>query len=253
MRTFFEWIAHRQLFQRLALLETFFPLDSSTYDHLFVTELLRVAMQCNDPRVRKEVEELNRFRFTNYIRGAVRNSGFSDPRELDERTHDVVSKLLLGSLLKYNPTVHGPFVARFKTAVANAVRNQVAKTRNHRRYFSTGPNLTDEVPARPMAGNEDTIKKFRNVVKERLGTLGLALLDLRLSGHADTKSLIGSPEHGSPSAYRIKQMVQAIKQLAQQFATEKGDEDFLRQVERAMAAEEATVGKRFRAKQGTGV
>jgi hypothetical protein len=71
------------------------------------------------------------------------------------------------------------------------------------------------------------------------------LLNQRLAG-ADTKELIGKP--GLETAYRVKQLVQAIKKSAAEF--EAGDEQFLSLVRRAMKGEEETVGKRFTGKLG---
>lgn len=103
--------------------------------------------------------------------------------------------------------------------------------------------MPDEIAAIGASGDEEAIEEFRRLVKERLGDLSLAVLDLRLAG-GDTKSLVNSPKYGSPSSYRIKQVVQAIKGLAQEF----GDEEFKSGVEKAMAGEQKTMNKRFGAR-----
>ena len=86
------------------------------------------------------------------------------------------------------------------------------------------------------------VEEFRQFVKNRLGTLALAVLDLRLDG-GDTKSLAGSEELGRPTSYRVKQTVQDIKRLAKEFAAGR-DPGFLGMVERAMAGETQTISVR---------
>jgi len=247
MQTFWEFVHTLHLAESLRLLENFYPLDSDAYDALFAAELRKLAMQ--SPKGSKDLKSLEDFGFTRYISAAVRNSGIHDPRELQERSHDVAAKLLLGGLFSnYNPNTHGPFMARFSVAVSNAVRNQVALDRNRRRYLPRAPMSSDQLAARSRPSDETTIQDFRSLVGSRLGALGVAVLDSRLSG-ANIKSLIGSVQYGQPSAYRIKQTVLSIKQLAGEFARSRGDESFLRQVEKAMQAEEATVKRRVGARQ----
>ena len=253
MHTFFEYAQYVTLANRLKLLETFFPLDSGAYDSLFATELKRLAMQTPDPTARKEFEELENFKYTNYIRAAVRNSGVNDPRELDEKVHEVVSKLLLGKLFNFIPSEHRSFAARFKVSVANAVKNQAIKDQNRQRNFpsipiSHDPNhgiSPDQIAARDIPGGDDSItNRFRELVGERLGPLATKLLDLRMDG-GETKSLVGDVSLGNPSSYAIKQTVQKIKQLASEFARQQDDEAFLWRIERAMGNEKRTVEKRF--------
>ena len=65
--------------------------------------------------------------------GVSVNAGYRDQRERDEKTHDIVTKLLLGTLFRgYDPQRHGPMELRFRCAVKNAVRNLVEKERNRR-------------------------------------------------------------------------------------------------------------------------
>ena len=71
-------------------------------------------------------------------------------------------------------------------------------------------------------------------------TRALSILDQRLRGE-ETKKLIGI---GTASAFYIKQAVQAIKELADRFATRIGDSSFADMVSRAMKREEETLTKR---------
>ena len=59
----------------------------------------------------------------------------------------------------------------------------------------------------------------------RLGELGIAVLDARLRGQ-ETKSLIGRPDLVLRAVYVIKRVVQEIKALAQQYASGLGDPAF---------------------------
>jgi hypothetical protein len=74
--------------------------------------------------------------------------------------------------------------------------------------------------------------------------LGIAVLDARLQGE-ETKGLVGREDLGSPGRFVIKRVVQEIKALARDFAQRLGDAGFLRDIERAMEREEATVQKRL--------
>jgi hypothetical protein len=202
MHSFFNWVSdetnNRRLQSELRLLEgfleTFYPIDPEAYDALFGVELRRLAARLTDPHVRKELEAIEDFAWTAYIAASVRNSGVSDPREVDERTHDIASKLLIGGLFTgYDPTRHGPFGKRFRAAVGNAVRNQVEKTRNRRRYLpSVSINQEqgispDDIADRARSDNGAAVEEFRQLVAERLGELALAILELRLEG-GETKS-----------------------------------------------------------------
>jgi len=252
MHTFIEHVQYVRLFNQLQFLETFFPLDSEAYDALFETELEKLAGKIEYAAVKSELEELRGFRWTAYIAASVRNSGINDQRELDERTHEIVSKMLLGGLFSnYDPTRHGPLGRRFRASVGNAVRNQIQKVRNRRRHIPSIPIMNEpggvsagEIAGRSVPRDESLIDGFRELVADRLGELGLAVFDLRLNGE-ETKSLVGSMEYGEPTSYRIKQTVIAIKRLAQEFAQQQDDDDFLREIEKALAGERETVGKRF--------
>ena len=111
----------------------------------------------------------------------------------------------------------------------------------------------DDLPAKPDPDDDaKVIENFRELVLRRLGGLGLAVLDLRLEG-GETKSLVGCPSLGSPGQVDVKKVVAGIKALAREFF--RGDPELLRRVERAMAAEGETIGKRraaMAARQGAG-
>ena len=192
--------------------------------------------------------------WTNYIAAALRNAGFRDQASLQEKTHDLVVRLLVspGGLFRdYDERRHGPFDLRWKRSVANACKNLAEKERNRRRLIPTvsiGPDFgVTDVPNRASAGRKDNdivIDDFRQLVRNRLGELGLAVLTARLQGQ-EIKTLVGRKEIGSPGRYQVKAIVQKVKALAREFAQRLGDPAFLRDIERAMTRESATVAKRL--------
>ena len=100
----------------------------------------------------------------------------------------------------------------------------------------------DDLPAgSPSEGDEDVVRDFRRLVRQRLGSVAVAVLDTRLAGE-ETKSLVGSASLGSPGKWIIKRTVCQIKALARDFFS--GDPEMLRKIEKAMAEEEETVEKR---------
>ena len=80
-------------------------------------------------------------------------------------------------------------------------------------------------------------------MRKRLGNTTLAILDHRLQG-GDLRAVVGNEDFGQPTSYRVKTIVQGIKKLAEEFARERGDEGFLRQVQRAMAGNSEVVQRR---------
>ena len=134
MHNFYEHIRLARLAEQLHLLgENIYDLDFDAYDQLFATELKRLAIQSPQPATKAQLEDMaEKFKFSRYIATSVRRAGFSDEQAVNQITHDIASTLLLGRLFEFDPT-EIPFAARFKTSVANAIRNVVAKQRNQRR------------------------------------------------------------------------------------------------------------------------
>ena len=97
--------------------------------------------------------------------------------------------------------------------------------------------------SRAYDGGERVTRDFRRLVRRRLGDIGVAVLNVRLAD-GETKSLVGSAALGSPGKWGVKRVVQQLKQLEGEYATSLGDPGFLRDIERAMGREEATVAKR---------
>jgi hypothetical protein len=247
METFWDWLKLRSLLEA-----AWYTFDAQAYNALFNDELEKVIARVKDPAHHQVLERLRGFDWTGYVAGWVRHAGYHGYREAQEKTHEVVTTLLMGKLFRgFDERVSGPMDKRFKCAVGNAIRNMTQKERNRRRYlpsipiqqeFVPGSVTPDDLPA-PPARDDDSkvIHNFRDLVRRRLGDLAVAVLDLRLEG-GETKSLVGSPSLGSPGKWTVKKVVAGIKELAREFF--RGDPELLRRVERAMKSEGETIGKR---------
>jgi hypothetical protein len=139
-----------------------------------------------------------------------------------------------------------PFDLRFRASLRNAILNMLQKERTRRRLIPTVP-IGQEPETDRSSGIEDddgkVIEGFRDLVRRRLGDLGVAVLDARLAGE-ETKSLADSPLVGNPGENLAKRVVFQIKELAREYGERLGNPGFLRDIERAMGRELATVQKR---------
>jgi hypothetical protein len=237
--------------------ETYYSFSAADYDKLFSDELEKLIRRVHDPAHRRIMERMRGFNWVSYIGASVRHAGFRDQREVRERIHEVVVKLLMGKLFTgFDERTSGPMDLRFKRSVANAIRNLVEKDKNRRRYLPTipishefrpGTVTADELPARSWDSGDDNderiVNDFRELVRKRLGRLAVAVFDTRLAG-GETKSLVGLPALGSPGTWTVKQIVREIKSLAREYAVMVGDSELLRRIEKAMAGEAETVEKR---------
>ena len=241
MQTFWEWLA------QLRLAETYVTFDPKQYDQLFDEELEKVIARTSDAKHRQALERMRGFGWLGYIAAAVRNSGYRDQREVQERAHDIAVKLLMGRLFTgFDERVSGPMDLRFKRSVGNTVRNMVEKERNQRRFLPTVPiDRGAELGGmtRNDGGGEKVVRDFRRLVHRRLGDIGTAVLNVRLAG-GETKGLVGRFDLGSPGKWIVKRTVQEVKELLRQYAASLGDPGFLREIERAMGREEETLAKR---------
>ena len=102
----------------------------------------------------------------------------------------------------------------------------------------------------PAEDDEKVIDEFRQLVRNRLGELGLAVLDARLQGQ-ETKSLVGREDLGSPGRYVVKRVVGQVKSLAREYAQRLGDPAFLREIERAFQREESDGTKAISDRNGS--
>ena len=183
--TFADWIADKYL---LEVSELF---NRSGYNDLFNAEIDRLLARVDDPSVRRELEDAKQMDWVSYISSSLRRSGVQEA-DLDALTSELVFKLLIdpGGLFKrWNGA---PIIARFKTSVRNGVINLAEKRRTRRRRFGTGGAVPEEIPAQELPSDQ-AVEAFRRFVWERLGELGLAILDLRLSSSSgNTKELVAT-------------------------------------------------------------
>ena len=143
---------------------------------------------------------------------------------------------------RWTKTPPSTFMPRVKLSISNAILNLVDKRQRRRKWFRpVSPDQADI--AMHSVGDDEAIERFRKLIQDELGDLGVAILDIRLDG-GDTKSLVGMADLASPSSYQIKRTVQQIKALAQQF----GDDQFQMMVQRALDVEQETLARRFAAR-----
>jgi hypothetical protein len=259
MLKFHEWLSSINLADRLWL-ETFYTFNPIQINQVFRDELGKVVQRTSDPAQRQSLERLDSFDWISYVAGASRRV-FRDYRQGQEVISDVASKLLLGKLFRGFVVPQSSvedagdyLLARFKRSVANCLRNMTEKERNRRRFIPTTPIRQDFEPggitadnlaarSAPAHDDQNLIQGFRELLRNRLGALAVAVFDLRMAG-GETKSLVGSPSVGSPGKYVVKRVVREIKDLAREFAHRLDDPAFLRDVERAMDRESATISRR---------
>ena len=216
METFYEWLSRPgHSLPALAASKRTTVSIPAQYNQLFDDELQKLSV--SSPEHQQAVERMRGFNWVGYIAKSLRNVGYRDQREVQERTHDIVTKLLTGTLFRnFDEKMHGPLDLRFKRSVANAIRNLVERERNRRRFIPTvsigqdfQPGGVMDVPDRAsVETDEKVIDDFRELVRRRLGEIGVSVLDVRLAD-GETKSLVGNPSLGSPGKWIIKRTVQA--------------------------------------------
>ena len=143
MQTFWHWLRLRSLLEA-----AWYSFDPAQYNALFDSELEKVIARVRDLAHRQVLERLKGFDWLSYVIGSVWHAGYRDQRERDEKTHEIVTKLLMGKLFRgYDPRIHGPMDKRFKASVANAIRNLVAKEKTRRRNIPACPSGRSSLPA----------------------------------------------------------------------------------------------------------
>jgi hypothetical protein len=250
MRTFIEWLDIRPIELLLHLLEAADFFNPQAYNAAFQKGLDALAQRITDADARKQVEAMRGFDFASYIERSLKRAGFRGD-DLQEAFHSIVVRLLVtpGKLFVWNPQKSPNLDRRLRASIWNSIRNIAEKNRNYRKRMTTADPavMAGQFPGRRE--HSDVIDQFRQLVSRRLGPLAAGILDQRLRGE-ESKTLVGQPELGSPSAYILKREIGEIKKLAHQFAMQSGDPAFLSKLERAMAGEAETVAKRKAATAG---
>lgn len=228
------------LIRRLSLREVseYFPVASM--NQLFWAELNKIlTTESLAEDVTADLERLTSLNLVGYVDSSVRRSGVAEA-DRDEVVHDLLVRLLVspGSLFrKWNR--QGPLSARIKVAVRNSLISVAKKRQRHARRFQ---DLPDTVASPTCPDSYGLIEAFRDEVRKRFGAAHLRVFDTRMVGN-DIKGQVGS--EGIPTSYRLKQIVQDLKELAGDF----GDE-CIRQLVRKMQVQEAeTLRKRFGEKE----
>ena len=202
-------------------------------NQLFIKEIDKLIRQ--NPNNPEDLRELRAMDIVGYVDAALRRSGFQE-HDRDELVQEIVSKLLMGNF--FRGWRGGSIVARFKTSVRNHIATLAVRRSRYRRRSG---ELPVDVPARKQDVH-DLVHDFRAWLRLRYGVTAQQVFDHRLAG-GDSKELIGIP--GVESNYRLKRIVQQIKEGAREYGSR--DPEFLSMVERAFAEESATIKKRFKA------
>jgi len=239
-----DWLGRRDQVE-MFLLEVSNEFPRHEYNQLFDSQLDQLARSVHEPAAGQQLDRMYGLDWVGYIARSLRNGGFKDA-DIDPMTHEVVVRLLLkpGKLFRgWNG--QAPMEARFKLAVRNAVLNLRAKrTTRQRRIPSVSVHQPGTAIPTHQPYSDELIDAFRDFLRDRHGEAAVEVLNQRLRlANADTKDLVGRP--GLESAYKVKKVVQAIKQAAREFAAD--DPQFLAMIERAMQDETRTLQKRFAA------
>jgi hypothetical protein len=227
---FTDWL--RSHSQPIAEVSELFPREGM--NALFYDEVEKLHQR--QPMDAAELQRLMAMDYVGYIDRSLRSAGFRDP-DLDPMVHDIVVKLITGALFR---NVQGPFLARFAASVKNSIITLAGKRQRLRRRFAD--HELETIPQRHAAETpeDDVVERFREYVHQTLGEVALRVLDHRLDG-LDTRDLRGQP--GLESHYALKEMVKRIKRAATTFAG--SDPDLLGRIEKALASEQRTLGRRF--------
>lgn len=247
---FTEWLFDHEdpghIIDLLDLLEVSGEFPRGEFNALFRQQFARRVSQVGTEEAQQQLIQLHDFDWIGYLARSLRSAGFKDA-DIDPMAHDVVVKLLVQGQLFPGWDGKSPLIARFKVATKNAILNQVEKRQVRRRRIPATSIHDDDGVAKNLPAQAPTsnslIDQFRDYLRRHFGAAAVEVLDQRLEG-GEVKDLIGQP--GMETSYRLKQLVQSIKQAAEEFAA--GDESFLSMVRRAMASEAETVGRRFAGK-----
>ena len=264
MQNFYEWLSNVALIDRLRLIETYYTFDPAQYNQVFQDELEKVIQRTSDPAQQQSLGRLQDFDWLSYIAGSVKRI-YRDYRQGQEAISDVASKLLLGSL--FNGFTVPPstgddaedagnyLLARFKTSVAHAIQNMVEKEINERRYlrtvaiqqeFEPGAITVDDLPARPSPARDedDVIDGFRGLLRIVWATLVWPSLIFAWPV-AKRSRWPDRLRWEVPASTSSSGSFKEIKALAREYAQRLDDPAFIRDIDRAMGREGATVAKRL--------
>jgi hypothetical protein len=235
-------------------------LNPAAYNSLFRSELEALLPRITDLRRRHSLEKMKDFDWSGYILAGLRNAGFTDQRDREERAHEIITNLLVtpGKLFHgYDPDESGPMEARFKLAVTyeiQAMRKRRAKDAGRAsRMLSIGGDhelatmSADRIPDRRanLAYDNDTnlIAGFRRFVQQKAGDDVLAVLDRKLDGFS-ARQLYDEPAFQSLGKFGIEKVMNKIQGLANEYAKLRNNDQLLSFINKVMQEKEARQQKR---------
>ncbi len=231
---FLEWLAARDVGLALRLLEQ--THDKAAYNVLFDRQLSDLLRRVRDQDQRNQLEAMLGFDWIGDIEKALQRAGFG--RETDEMAHDIVVKLLVSPGGLFAGWKGQPMEARFRASVKNAIFSATKKIQTRRRLLPTVSIAPGFDPAVAYLGQLPSLTdEFLDFLRDRFGELHTRVLQHRLAG-GQTRELYGK----AGSRHAIKEAIKDIKMAAREFAA--GDREFQGMVQKAMADEKETVGKR---------
>jgi hypothetical protein len=232
--TFSSYLFGRLSLPELIEVSDLFPREQ--INELFRKEIRKLMDQPITQSQRDDLESMLKIDFVSYIDSSLRRSGFLDP-ERDELVHQIIVKLLVtGSF--FRGYKNQSLVGRFKLSVHNMI-NTFATRRN--RYRKRSEDLPSNVESPDEKSfHTSYISDFADWIHIRLGDLAHKVFNHRMNGE-DTKDLIGQP--GLESAWKVKRIVAAIKQAAEEYA--KNDPVLLRNIRNSLSEESERLEKKL--------
>jgi hypothetical protein len=237
--TFLGFLKKRLLYTNEAAeyfeVSEYFPRDQ--INSLFQKEIQQLLVTKHLSQEQQEdLEKLRDRDWVGYIDRSLRRAGFKE-HDLDNLVQDLVIKLVVTGNLFTGWRAESSFQARFLVAIRNAIstllrKKQVSMKRSH--------ELPADSPGRTEQDADSLVDDFRDYLRTELGPAAVTVLDQRLNGE-DTKELIG--QQGIETSYRLKKIVQEIKEAAKRFAV--GNPEFHHMVTMAFEKEARTMEKRF--------
>lgn len=236
MLTFWEW-----LLQETSLVD---PGVVASYERAFQQGLEGLIQRTRDPGLRQAFEAMRQFRFCNYVVGAMVRHGIPQQYDVDDCLQRIVFRMLspvgerglphqglfdLDVNVPYNLRIGNPLEARFKTFVANDVKNisggRIPALRRTQRpgsltiaygHQDQGTVSPDEIPDRPGTDNQEMIDDITELLRQRstpdLDLVALFKLILAGEGTRHQRNTFG---HNNADAGR-KIIVQVIGDYARQ-------------------------------------
>lgn len=226
--------------------------DPESYNPLFRSELEALMPRVNDFQRRQSLLKMRDFNWAGYILAALRNAGFTNKTEREERAHEIITNLLVtGKLFRaYDPDKSGPIEQRFKVAVMYEIRSaKKQRAKQSRRSANSvaigqpgepGRIGSDEIPDTrtvPEFEDDNLIDGFRQFLKDKAGDDVLKIFEKKLEG-ISARKLTDMPEFKHLGKFRIERAMKTIQSLAHQYATLRQNDQLLNFIARVMQERE---------------